>query len=101
MLLSWCFLALLVLFALVVFQDFAIRIHLHASLLAVLLNNGFIVRALLFPANDFPAVSLCLSGFLHFGRNVGAADAVHFVFLSTCLRANAEGKASAHRDHRN
>ena|SRR5882724_2975523 len=44
---------LFVLFGFVVLaQHFAVRVHLNTNLLPLLLNNGFIIGAFLFPAND-------------------------------------------------
>src|SRR5205823_7260606 len=76
-------LVLLALFlALVMFaQHFAIRVDLDAPFLAILVDDGFVVRALFFPANDFSALGLLLSGFLHRVRNVRTADGFLFVFL--------------------
>ena len=82
-----------VLFALVVFaHDFAVRINFDARLFAVLLDDGFIVRALLFPADNFPAFGFRLGRFLHCGRNISAADALFFVFLFPCLRATPNAR---------
>src|SRR6266581_9793222 len=92
------FLAFFALFlALVVLaQHFPVRIKLKAPFLAILVDDGFVVRSLFFPANDFPALSFSLGGLLHRDRDVGAADALLFVFLTPCLRAHAERQAGAY-----
>src|SRR5947208_3992629 len=59
------FRAFFVLFGFVVFaQHFAIRIHFDANLLAILLNDGFKVGALLFPTDNCSAFSFCLGSLL-------------------------------------
>src|SRR6266404_4220080 len=83
-----------VLFALLVLlQEFAVRIEGKAPLFAIFFDDGFIVRTLFFPANDFAALGLRLGGLLYRSRDIRTADVFFFVFLS--LRGNAEGESGA------
>src|SRR5437870_6348834 len=87
-----------VLFALVVFaHDFAVSIDLDAPLFPTFIDDGFVVRALFFPANNFSAFSFRLGGFHHRRRHVRTADGFFFVFLFFCLRDNAEGESGTDR----
>src|SRR6266576_2250177 len=87
-----------VLFALVVFaHDFAVSIDLDAPLFPTFIDDGFVVRALFFPANNFSAFSFRLGGFHHHRRHVRTADGFFFVFLFFCLRDNAEGESGTDR----
>src|SRR5436309_13848691 len=92
------FRAFLVLFGFVVFaQHFAIRIHFHANLLSILLDDGFKVGAFLFPTDNSSALGLRLGSRLHRSRDLRAVDALSFVFLFSRLRGTAERQPSAHR----
>src|SRR5438270_1715358 len=83
------------LFALVVFaHDFAVGIELEAPFFSVLLDHGFVVRALFFPANDFAAFGLGIGSLLHRRRHIRAADALFFFFFVS-LRDNAESESGA------
>src|SRR5438045_9751741 len=60
-----------VLFGFVVLaQHLAVGIHFDASLLAVLLDDGFKVGALFFPTNNCSTLCLGLGSLLHRGRDV-------------------------------
>src|SRR5438874_13239516 len=86
------------LFALVVLaHDFAVSIDLDAPLFPTFIDDGFIVRTLFFPANNFSAFSLRLGGFHHRRRYVRTADGFFFVFLFFCLFDNAEGESGTDR----
>src|ERR1043166_2430921 len=77
---------------------FAVRIELVAPLLAILVDDGFVIGTLFFPANDFAATGFFVGGLLNRGRHVRAADFLLFVmFLSTCLGAYAEGESGANQ----
>src|SRR5438132_13420515 len=93
------FLAFFSLFlALVVFaHDFPIGVNFDAPFFTTLVDHGFVVRSLFFPANNFAAFSLRLGGFHHRRRHVRTADGFFFVFLFFCLRDPAEGESGA--DH--
>src|SRR5438046_10335573 len=87
---------LFVLFGFVVSaHDFAVGIHFNAGLFAVLLNNGFIIGAFFFPADNRSAFGLRLGSLLHGLRHIRSADGLLFVFLSGRLCAYAHGQARA------
>src|SRR6267378_8575859 len=46
-------------------QHFAVRVELEAPFFPILVDDGFIVRALFFPANDFAAFGLRIGSLLH------------------------------------
>src|SRR5437762_5651150 len=86
-----------VLFALVVLShEFAIRVKLEAPLFAILVDDGFKVRSLFFPAKDFAALGLCVGSLLHRGGHIRAADALLFFFFFR-LCDNAEGESGSDR----
>src|SRR5437870_1332681 len=89
--LFFVFLALLVLA-----QHFAVRIDLDAPLFPTFIDDGLVVRALFFPANNFSAFGLRLGSFLNCDRNVGAIEGFLFFFFVP-LRSHAESKSGAHR----
>ena len=92
------FLAFFALFlALVVLaQHFPVRIELKAPFLAILFNDGFVVCALFFPANDFSAFSLLVGSLLHRGWHIGTVDVFFLVFLAACLCGDSERQTGAH-----
>ena len=71
----------LVLFGFVMFaQHFAAGIHFDTNLLSLLVDHGFKVGALFFPADNCSAFCLSLRSLLHRRRHVRAADSLLFVF---------------------
>jgi hypothetical protein len=87
-----------VLFGFVVFaQHFAVRIHFHANLLAILLNDGFEVGTLFLPADNRSAFSFCLGSLLDRSRNIRTVDGLFFVFFFVRLCGHAEYQAGAYR----
>src|SRR6266480_3474616 len=86
------------LFALVVFaHDFALRVELEPPFFPVLLNDGFIVRALFFPTNDFAAFGLRIGSLLHRGGYVRTVDGFFLLFISVSLRDSTERESGADR----
>src|SRR4029077_11102763 len=86
------------LFVFVVFaQHFAVRIHFDANLLAVLVDDGFKVGALLLPADNRSAFGFCLGSLLHRGRHIRTADALFFAFSLLGLSSDAKCQAGAYR----
>src|SRR5438874_11162500 len=83
---------------LVVFvQHFAVRVELEAGLFAVLLDDGLIVAALFFPADNLSAFRFLLCRLLHRRRNVGALYRFFLVFLFLRLR-NPQRQSGADGD---
>jgi hypothetical protein len=86
-----------VLFGFVVLaQHFAVGIHFDANLLAVLVDHGFKVGALLLPANNRSTFGLHLRSLLHSGRHVSSVDSLFFVFFFLRLCGHAEYEAGAY-----
>src|SRR5437667_1386779 len=73
-------------------HHFAVRIELVARFLAILFYDGFVVRALFLPANDFSAFSLLVRSLMYRGRHIIAADLLFLVFLSLSLRSCVDGE---------
>jgi len=87
-----------VLFGLVVFaQHFAVRIHFHANLLAILRDDRFKVGALFFPTDDCSAFSFCLGSLLDRSWDIRTVDSLFLVFFFLRLRSHAECQAGAYR----
>src|SRR5438270_954394 len=84
--------------SLVVFvQHFAVRVELESGVFPVLLDDGLIVAALFFPADDLSAFRFLLRRLLHRRRNVGALYRFFLVFLFLRLR-HAQRESSADGD---
>src|SRR4030095_1072526 len=71
-------------------QHLAVGVGFVDPFLAIVFNNGFIIGAFLFPANNFAAFSLGLSCFLNCSRNIRTTYTFFFVFLLFSLRGNDE-----------
>src|SRR5205807_8377916 len=85
-------------FGFVVFvQHFAVRVELESGVFPVLLDDGLIVAALFFPANNLSAFRFLLRRLLHCRRNVGALYRFFVVFLFLRLR-NRQGQSGAYGD---
>src|SRR5438270_349087 len=78
-------------------EEFAVGIELVTPFLAVFADDGFIVRALFFPANYRCSFGLFLGSLLHCLRHIRIADALFFLFVSVSVSDRSEGESGADR----